>query len=223
MADFLIKQKGSKTIFFELSRIVATQPNNFIEVSRAFNIDFLKFNKSLLENRNLLQKVDYWSEMGNNYVFNKLKLNSDVKNILGLDYKGNKNKLIGYKPSKDNNYHSNDTFLSYEEIRQGSETNFDLSQYHFIIDQLLKLAQVNQTTIVFFLPVTINKGIEKQVTIPLYNSLPKNFKIEYPEKFLNEITNTKYLFDKNHLNSAGAEKYTTLLLPLLKPYFKPRN
>jgi hypothetical protein len=128
--------------------------------------------------------------------------------------------LIGFNSVDKNTSYSTASFLKISDINVVTSQFINLSEYKKIIDYLNTSAKKLNTQIIFFLPLTYQRQAEKEIVIPLYNSLPPDMKLEYTEDFIQSLTNGQYLLDKIHFNSAGAEVYSQLMIPLLKRYFE---
>lgn len=216
-ADFLMKKSAPKILFIELSPIIPDLPSEFIDFSSKENIHLLCSIEKLTKKESFRKRLILKLDIINHYFFKKILLKENLKKILRFNV-NNKEKLAGFVSSAENNYNSITPFLRYKELNS-YKTNNDLSSYHNYINHLFKSGNQHNTKIVFFLPITYNKKAEKDIVIPIYNSLPDSSKIKYSKEFISSIINPAFLSDSNHLNGLGAEKYTTMLLPYLENYF----
>ncbi|MEW7291363.1 hypothetical protein [Aquimarina sp. 2304DJ70-9] len=225
LADYLIRTQGSNVLFIELSPIIPELPKGLIKFSNEANINITETIKALTKKENLRQKTIINLNALNSYFFLKTPLKESMKRILNHNNDSEKSstKLMGFISLKGNNFYSTTPFITYKEINYSSKKNKNLKSYHNYINYLLELSELYDSKIVFFLPVTYLKEKEKDIVIPLYNSLPDSVKIRYSKGFIESITNANYLLDGNHFNNKGATKYTNLLCPLLEGYFTTTN
>ncbi|WP_109300416.1 hypothetical protein [Aquimarina sp. AU474] len=222
LTDFLIQNHTPKVIFVELSPIIQELSTGLIQFADEAELDIFKSIHELNKKENVLKKTRIGINTLNSYVFAKNPLKKDIKRILGVHHQKRNKKIVGFVPLDQNNFESTTPFITFNEINSLSIKNKDLSSYHNYINYLLELSSKHNTKLIFFLPITYKNNKEKNIVIPLYNSLPDSIKIKYSKKFIKNITNTKYLYDNNHLNNKGAEKYTYLLCSLIENYFTPK-
>lgn len=222
LADYLIRNQTPKVLFIELSPITPELPNGLIKFSNEVNLDIIKSINSLNKHQNIRQKILLNLNSLNSYFFFKTSLKEYIKNILDQNSKESKIRLMGYISLNENNFYSTSPFITYKEINRSSRKNKNISSYQQYINHLLKLGNQYNSKIIFFLPVTYKKEKEKDIVIPLYNSLPDSIKIEYSKDFFESITHSKYLLNSNHFNSLGSEQYTKLLCPLIERYFNTK-
>lgn len=81
-------------------------------------------------------------------------------------------------------------------------------EFNMILQNLIKMAASKKIRLIFVLPVTINRPVEKRIDLINFHSIPNENKWRYSSNFLTKINNVDYLSDPNHLNSFGAALYT---------------
>lgn len=200
MAEHIIKEYNPKELFIELSPIQA-KINPTLE---SLNINDLQL---VIKYFNLL----YFFEDTESYLFSKVTIRHSLKKII----MSNKTNLvngsyssisIGYEFIDENNYDTTNSFLTMEDLE--IYNTYDITDHIHLIAQLHQISEKNHTTIRYFLPITFNREEERILVSKVFQSLSKEQKVPYTKDFLNSISKSIYLQDKNHLNHKGAKIMT---------------
>ena len=219
LADYIMQTVGHKILLIELSPLYEELPEGlFLLLSMA------KINQT----QKAIQLAGNYSSKHFNIILNNLNqklsfsifLNRGIKNIFFFNTEKTTAKLIGFNSVDKKTSYSTASFLKISDINVVISSFVNLSEYKKIIDYLNTSAKKLNTQIIFFLPLTYQKQVEKEIVIPLYHSLPPHMKLEYTDDFIQSLTNSQYLLDKIHFNSAGAKIYSQLMIPLLKKKFE---
>ncbi len=220
IADYIIRNQSPKVVFIELSPILSSFPKPFIEFIDAVNIDISSVISTFPKKESFRKQVEFRMELLNQYLFNTILVKEDIKKIIAYDsLRKNNATTIGFTTSKENKFHNTSSFITFSEIITPLDKK--LNDYQNYINHLVTLGAKKRTKVIFFLPVTYRKEKEKETVISMYQKLPDSLKIMYSKEFINDITNAKYLLDKNHFNTKGATAYTNLLCPIIEQYLLP--
>lgn len=218
MADFIIQQKGYKVLFIELSPLVDELPDYLFGVSSEIGLNPLRSVLALTQSQSFSARSMLILNVINRQLHNSIAVTEEVKKIIG--YKMDRESRIGFVASDKNNFQNILCLLTWEEMKNGhSDYSIDLSKYMQMIDYLQNEARNNNAQLVFFLPITYAKQVEKTIVIPLYFALPETMRLEFPDYFFREMNKEEYLKDQLHLNRQGATTYSRLLIPLLDKHF----
>ena len=157
----------------------------------------------------LLIKLD----LINREVFSTFSLKMYVKEIFRYRQIEQLNDWFGYSPRNGSILNKVPLFLEKEDIQYEVRSNqINLEVYRKGIDFLIQKGIEKNVEIVFFLPMTYDKQSEKDIVIPLINSLDSKNKLEFTDGFIKEMSDPVLLFDRNHYNQQGGKKYTELLI-----------
>jgi hypothetical protein len=223
IAEMVIQQqKGNKILFIELSALLDELPSSLINFSfhsksntirTIFSNQFpLTLSEKVLLFCSILQKHFYYS---NTLKIATIKLHEKLKKLY-LKRKQPKNTKKSVSALNNNSLNTATSFLNFEDLQNPHSEPKNLNRYYALIEYLEAYAQKNNTRIIFFLPITYRKQVERQTVIPVFNSLPTKLRLDYTQMYLTEIAKSEYLFDNNHLNAEGADMNTKLLIPLIE-------
>ncbi len=218
LADYIIKTPNRKVLFIELSPILSSFSKTSIQFYDTNNMTPFKTLNLLTNSLSLSKRLNFNFNIYNSYLFSKIAIREDIKNLINPQLDIDNRILMGYSPVIKNDTKSLSSFLTYQEMMVTDYSSVNFKNHYGYIDHLINLSKKHNTKIVFFLPLTYRSQKEKNIVIPLFRSLPKNMKLEYSKKFLDSMRNPKYLSDINHFNEAGAQQYSSLLFPLLKDF-----
>jgi len=203
----LMKSKNKKIIFIELSRVQAASPVHF---------QYLLNYKSL--GKAFLRSLESWS------FEKKDKFISDLDLFIFNFFSTRRELALLLTPQLFNSYQgyreSALIYLGDEQIfieKDFQSNKKEKKVYLNIISNLLRKSEETNTKIIFFLPpITFGSLAEKEEVVAFFEKIPTDNKFIYEEVFIEEITQKKYLFDSNHLNKYGAEKYTRHLISFIE-------
>jgi len=219
IADLIIRRKGYKILFIELSPFLDELPTSLFNLSSETGFNPVASSFKLTMDQSFPDRSKLMLNIINQRIHNSITITEEVKKIFGYELNKDNEKWIGFNPSDRNDFHALSSFLKHEEIYNESYYPAELSRYKQIIDRLTDEAKNHHSKIVFFLPINYTKQTEKNIVIPLYNSLPPSMKLEFSDTFIRQISKAEYLMDRNHLNSKGATAYSRLLILELENYF----
>ncbi len=215
LADYLIRSNKKKKIFIELSPIIPSLKPGLLNFADASSLNPFRSILRLQRKESYLDQAMFQLKLYNDYLFSKINIKEGLKkHIPGLSKKISHQ--IGYSEDTKKGAKSITSFITYKEINIQHKSKINLNKYHNYIEHLDSLAARHQTKIVFFLPITYKSPKEKDIVIPLFQSLRSNQKLAYSKHFISTITNSDYLLDINHFNKFGAETYTSLLSTLIE-------
>ena len=203
-----IMKKNSGVFFIELSPTIFKLSEGLVLFSKEMEIDLLKGANQLFHKEKTYSRYVHMLKIYGSYLFIKYSYQRKIRSL----FRTNEMILVGFDPNdKTQKTHSISSFLTYNELVDAKNKQVKLDSYKNYINYLTDLSVQHKSKIVFFLPLTYKSVGERNIVIPLYQSLPDSLKVVYSEKFLNEITNTDYLNDINHLNTKGAKVYSQWL------------
>lgn len=203
LAEHLINEAKPKELFIELSPIIYTfsEAQNLMGVMPSSAFRYLLFYNSI----HLKETIDI-AEM---ILFYNLSVKENIKRVfISKKIMSPKNSIyhIGYINGEDNNYSYNDSFLQLKNLE--TKYNVDISDYSYFISNLTQLADKHNVKIRFFLPLTFKRQAEREIVSTVYQSLPSGMKVKYSKAFIDKISHSENLADKNHFNNKGAEIMT---------------
>ncbi|WP_152537390.1 hypothetical protein [Aquimarina pacifica] len=216
LSEHLLKKESPKVLFIELSPIKPKLSQHFIHFSTKANLNIFE-SINTFNSTNSQEQLLFNLNILNDYLFSRVSLKHDGRDLMQLN-KSKKKSTIGFISTDENSHNSILPFLKYEDLETTKYKNENIDIYLKYMSYLEALSKQTNSRVIFFLPVTYKKEKEKNLLIPIYNKLPNHLKLKYSEDFFQEITNSSYLLDKNHFNSKGAEKYTSLLCPIIKSH-----
>ena len=193
-------------IFIELSDLSMIQPGNFFYFCSYRDLYSLTKKKlSLNFELNDIEKI----------FFSFFNIRSHVK-LLAYPQKSILREL-GFLKRDGFFVGNNGAFINAKDLNQskGSLTAIQ-ENYLAMLDSLVKKGHGRDIKIVFIPSLTIRKASERNQVLPIFNAIQRSDKWTYSTAFLEKITNTKYLYDLNHLNKSGAELYTLELVNEIK-------
>jgi hypothetical protein len=217
MANFILRQRGHKVVFIELAPLLDELPDGLFKVSSETGLSPFRSVLDLTGNHSFSERSMLIVNIINHHLYNSITVREEVREIFGYKM-DDSDQLIGFQSSDKNDAHDISSFLTWQEINTNRSNAIDLTKYKTMIGHLENLAKSNNSRIVFFLPVTYNKQIEKSIAISLYQVLPYTMKLEFSAHFLEQMARKEFLMDGNHLNAQGATAYSRLLIPLLEKY-----
>lgn len=203
LAEHLINNAKPKELFIELSPIIYTfsEAQNSMGVRPSSAFRYLLIYNSI----HLKETIDI-AEM---ILFYNLSVKENIKRVLiSKKIVSSQNSIyhIGYVNGEDNNYFHNDSFLQLKNLE--TKYNVDISEYSYFISNLTQLADKHNVKIRFFLPLTFKRQAEREIVSTVYQSLPSGMKVKYSKAFIDKISHSENLVDKNHFNNKGAEIMT---------------
>ncbi len=214
LAEFLMQNKSPKKLFIELGLIKNNFPKHFAFVAEEADMNLYSLTEKLFSNQFFFdrqkQKYSLLEEYTNN------NLNFDADKLMQTLHLKKIEQHWGFVAKKKTDFQSTNSFLTEEEIYKKEFQSSQTTQYELFILSLLKSAKESNTKIIFMLPLTCEDQDEKQAIIPFYRTLPDSFKFVFTKKFMNEISDSKYLFNANHLNEDGAKVYSEMISDYLK-------
>ncbi|WP_299460123.1 hypothetical protein [uncultured Microscilla sp.] len=216
IAQHLIQTKGRKTIFIELANIHKKFPEHIFLICQAFGINLPKALHQLVKGFDLKRQV----EIQTHYLEQAAFFTASVKNTVQslVNYK-NSQQPIGFQAYTQNNCLSVESFISINEVSNPLASQPYTHEHKLLIDYLTLLAKQYHTRIIFLLPINFVDSTRKQQILEVYHHLPSHQKVVYTADFIQQMQQARFLKDAQHLNQWGAQKYTELLCPLIKPYF----
>lgn len=216
LAQYIKNLPGDKVVFIELTSYMVNYPETFktaveyLELPDFPNSYYKFLEKPLPPSKNYGFLDDFEKAFWNTMIQNQ----NAIKGIVFReDYNGYDE--IGFSPTNRNDIVTQESFLSQEDLLAFASCPLDVNIYGKV-NQVLKTQKQNEFKVVFLLPITCNDKAEFEVKVPVFNKIPKEAKWEYEEQFLQDITNSKYLENKNHLNSLGAYVYSQGLVKYIK-------
>jgi len=194
VTEYLITEYKPKFIYIELSPIHYTRHT----MIQNLKIPISSFMKNKMKFGIQIKSLD-------NILFSKMNLKNLFKKIFNLKVPS----LVGFQPTYESNYSKKDSFLEPEDFHKnyGIETK----DHEELINYISKIAQQNNTTIKYILPITFFRDDELKIDMSVYNILPEKSKVIYSKCFIDKISNTNYLYDKNHLNIFGSKVMTNYI------------
>ncbi len=147
------------------------------------------------------------------YLFNTLSIKT---NLAALSHNPSICPNTGIQKTKMQYNGSTKTFLRPDELVNTPADIEGTNDYIRLINTTIEKAVSSNTKIVFILPITFRDDHERKILLSVYKHIPEKYKTTYPLKFLETISNTKYLNHPFHFNHSGAELYTTLILEDIK-------
>jgi hypothetical protein len=202
----LMESSQKKVIFMELSKIQPSPPIGFqyfcgykgLQIGVARGIQHL-----------MLQKPSKIISDMNNFLFCILSIKQDIVAFLSPQhlklYEGHIESNVSYKGD-------DQIFVTSHHIPQQKPAFI----YQNIIHHLLKKAEKSNTTLLFYLPITLGSVEEKNEILPVFHQLNKAHKIIYPQKLMDKITHSRYLSDPNHFNKEGAKIFSEYLVEVIQ-------
>jgi hypothetical protein len=221
LAQTLLETKGKKTLFIELSSFTF-QPSPYLnQFTDFFEMEVLDIANKLLVDFDISQKMLFQSNYVKQQAVASISIKDDLKEILQYPAQNRQQEHLGFQTSKFNFVKSTTSFITPKELFSSQLVSDEqhIKSHLKVIQQLLYVAKAKGAKIVFLAPINYRKAIEKQLVATLLKALPSQHKIIYTDKFLHQMTDARFLKDVVHLNQWGAQKYTELLCPLIKPYF----
>lgn len=216
VADHIIQQEGDKVLFIELSPLQDNVPSGLSTFASKYEINLLASIFRITTHFSLSEKAVMLGNIVNQRIFSTISLTHDIQSIISFD-EIQKERRAGLASSNaGNDRYGVSSFLTFNEIEGVSYNTNLLSKYHQTISFLKNLADQHQAQLIFFLPITFNKQAERDIVIPLYNTLPDEMKLEYTKHFLDQMAHSKYLQNRNHLNQQGAEAFSQMIVPFIK-------
>lgn len=199
MAEHIIDKYQPKKLLIELSPSI----HNLNQTHLA-----LSLNKAELSWKyfNIMECI----EATDNYMFYYGNLKSSMKNLAI----GEPQKLhYGFSYTDQNQCDSISSFLRFDDIQ--SPKDIDISEHRELVERLDTKANKANVEVVYFLPFTFKRQLERDLVVAVYHSLPENKRIPYTEDFIQDVSKSEYLFDNNHFNAKGAEVVTNYFTPYL--------
>lgn len=208
IADYILNSKGKKIIFVELSPLLNELPSEVWHLSKQWDFNVLRTVFKLIQDQPLTDQIVRVLDILNIRLFAQFSITKEIEQL--IRYKENKLNTvwIGYDPSEEVAHEGTSSFLCKEDLSINISDLNIIKPYQDIINRLIIASKNNNTRLYFFLPITNKKKEEKQLIISLYNTLPKEIKLELTEKFISTISKENYLMDSNHLNRQGADVYS---------------
>lgn len=223
MADYIIQQSGYNIVFIELSPLLEEVPKDFWSFSYHAEFNLFKSILWLTKEQSVRKQFLLLINVLNNYLFKFVYIYKETRESLGLKGQDTKKNLIGFTASDTNNLDGSISFLNRVEIDTCTSIKFSLANMNGMIENLNTHAKENRAKIIFFLPITYNKGVEKSIVFPLYNLLSDSVKLNYSEQFLLSMAKNEYMKDHYHLNNRGATAYSQLLIPEIERFLNPND
>lgn len=185
-------------IFIEVSDFLIAAPNQYNYFLN--NQELAQILKQHLSIRHSLIDIE-------NFFFYIINIRLKLQSV------SNPKEKIGYLENSMVYAGNNSSFVRTEELnKQNVNLNSFQEKYRELIIQFAKKAKKKHIKVIYFLPLTIEKRSERQQTIPIFNSLPNEYKWIYSSEFLEKISKTKFMSDPNHLNKYGAALNTDALI-----------
>jgi hypothetical protein len=220
MAEIVLKRPGNKVVFIELAPILDELPDGIYRVASQSDFSPSGSARAFATDRSYADQSRQMLAILNSELYKSVTIREEVFDILGLDVGKSNSSWIGFDPYDKNECDHARSFLTWQEIHEQTVPPVDLLKYAAMISRLEGLAKMNDSWIVFFLPITVREPVEKGIILPLYRTLPDPMKIEFTPGFLNALSQPVFLGDENHLNRRGAEVYSTMLIPLLETHLQ---
>ncbi|EAY31936.1 hypothetical protein [Microscilla marina] len=216
IAQHLIQTKGHKTIFIELASIHKKLPEHIFLICQEFGINLPKALHRLVKGFDLKRQL----EIQTHYLEQAAFLTASVKNTVQvlLNYK-NPLPPIGFQAHTQNNCLSIQSFINDNEVLNPLAYPPYIKEHKLLIDYLTLLAQHHHARIIFLLPINFVDSTRKKQALEVYHHVPPHQKVVYTADFIQQMQQARFLKDAQHLNQWGAQKYTELLCPLIKPHF----
>ncbi|WP_462251932.1 hypothetical protein [Ekhidna sp.] len=211
LSEFLIDSTEVELIFFELSLLNFEFTSSQMDLIRSLELS-IPNSLNLISSGNSLEDLRTTVSIHNDLLLSKLIIKNQINAILG---KKNTQPLFGYLPSKDNDVADESSFLKLEELTSTPGQKIDLHSYRILLNTLIRKADARNKKIVFMIPSTSRRPAEKDVIIPLFNSISRENKLIVDSLFFQRITKAEYLMDRNHFNLEGAIVHTNELARLI--------
>lgn len=210
ITSFLLENTKCGVVFMELSPIKKELTYFNYKVLKKLRIDITE-NINLFNSKNRIESLKFRIDLQNEIITKDFFAKEDLKSIL----KPNSQYIFGFLPEDQNHTHDVSSILTEEDLN--AHFHFlEHNQYTRGINALLQKANENKKSLYFLLPVTNKNNVEKEIVIPIYNSLEAKYKLVLDTKFFTSIRNKEYLLNTNHFNTAGSKIYTNELARLIR-------
>ena len=216
LADAIIKRNGNKIVFIELTPLLPEFGEHYTVFTQVTNLDLLSSMVSIAGHDQIFKRSSFYATAFNNYIVDRFILDSRLSAYMHAPG----NKLTGFHPVQGAGYNRTDCYLTSNELKIDSASDIDIDQHLNYISYLQQLSKKHNAKVVFFVPVTYNNQQERNLMRALYHALPSDLRITYSDDFLKEIAKPDLLADNNHLNQNGANRFTTLLIPIVDSVLK---
>lgn len=199
MAEHIIDKYQPKKLLIELSPSI----HNLNQTHLALNLNKAELTWKYFNIMECIEATD-------NYMFYYGNLKSSMKNLAI----GEPQKLhYGFSYTDQNQCDSTSSFLRFDDIQNPKD--IDISEHRELVERLDTKANKANVEVVYFLPLTFKRQLERDLVVAVYHSLPENQRINYTEDFIQDVSKSEYLFDNNHFNAKGAEVVTNYFKPYL--------
>lgn len=148
-----------------------------------------------------------------NYVYGFLYLKPHVKLLSG---QASLNNYFGWTKRMETMNHVPTTFIHAKDFEDsGMSVNKIPTVYYRMIHQLLRKANATKSTVLFYLPICMDKDFERNRVLAVFNTIPKTNTMVYTNTFLSEICTSQNVADSIHLNVRGANIFTNNILDFI--------
>ncbi len=211
----LIKQGGKKIIVTELSPLIPDIPPGSSEFMQVVGIYQPGHIHRLLQNDGIFKNRQAYISLLNQFLVNSITLENEIKSLFDPGF--GKRLLTGfrYKSINSGGYKKTDSFLEKSDLESAGNPHPQTSRHLKYISQLASLAAEHGVKLVFMLPVLYRDPIEKELVRSVFHSLPDSLRLTYSPGFLDQVSNPAYLYDIMHFNKNGADKFSSLLVPVI--------
>ncbi len=208
--EHLAKIQGEKIIFVELSMFSNKISSELTSASQEADINVLESVKTITDSYSFHRKLNIYSSTIDQLIHARsIRFREKVQELLTLNSSDMRKQL-------NQAVLSDSSFLKVTDCQIMKQVTFNSAVYWDQINRLNGLFQRSGSRMYFFLPTTFKSEKERQEVLNVFHQIPEEMKLIYSESFLEEITDSRYLLDPNHLNSEGAIKYSQLMIPLIE-------
>ncbi|RYY53739.1 MAG: hypothetical protein EOO09_16920 [Chitinophagaceae bacterium] len=205
----MMKSDQPKVLFIELSAMLADMPVDKFRRSDSLDAAMYRTAKLFYRDRGLQDNLLLRAEFFNRAISERLFYYDQLRTAFSAGNPGMRLNY-GYVATPGPGIESDKSILRWAEFDEFHNPPA-VREYNSYFNRLYKAAAASNTRIVFFMPLTFGSDMERNLVIPVYNSLPETARISVTRALVDSLGDRKYLASANHFNAAGAAIYSRWL------------